>query len=142
MKNKLIIEIGVIIAIVIFVAVIFWFVRERYWWRIDNVRILSGEKELKGSSVYTHKDGDLLVFLRDGETEKGIYLIKIKSGDIELAGSNQFILVSSSFLLTRYAPPYGVSMNSPKADAPPSLEIQGKEVSFTALSGERVCLYF
>jgi len=141
MKTKLIVEIGVIVAAVIFVAIASWAIRERYWWRIESVKVLSGEKELSNSSVYTHRGGDLLVFLRDDETEKGIYLIKIKTGEVELPNSNQFFQFTS-FLLTRYVPPYGVSMDSPKSDVASSLEVKEKEVTFTALSGEKVHLYF
>ncbi|RMG02017.1 MAG: hypothetical protein D6735_10925 [Acidobacteria bacterium] len=141
MKKKMVIEIGVIIAIVMFIAIIFWAVRDRFWWRVYNVRVTCGEEELKNFNVYKHRNGDLLIIWRDGEKIGGLYIIKMKSGHVELPNSNQFYQFSSC-LLTDNVPFEGVSMNSSKSDVAPSLEVKSNEVSFTALSGERVNLYF
>lgn len=140
-RMSVVIEIVTVVAIVAVVSLAFWFVRERYWWRVENARVVSEGRELKESRVYTHESGDLLVFLRDGQVKKGIYLIRLKSCDVENPNSNDFYLFSS-FLLSRFAPLSGVSMNSAKSDVPPMLEVKDKEVSFTALSGQRIYVYF
>jgi hypothetical protein len=98
-------------------------------------------KGAKNFDVYTHRDGDLLVIWRDDEKIRGLHIIKMKSGDVELPNSNQFYQFSS-FLLTDNVLFEGVSMSSSKSDVAPSLEVKSNEVSFTALSGERVHLYF
>jgi hypothetical protein len=138
-RNKKIVLLGIILSSVLMIALGLLLTSPRCWKRIGSSVILKDGLPLDNATMYSSRNGNLLLRLEEGKKQQlymSSYIVIPKDKKVEWVFSN--FLAVPGFVFGVDAPLRSLPMPSSKIEVNPNLIIRDKYLEFTSQENVRI----